>query len=778
MQVGDQAMAWQETLEEAERQLAAGQDAAADAAYARVLAQVEGQPEALLGRARVAVGEGAFERAEGLLRELLAAQPEHAEACLGMAVVEHSQGRLDAAAHWYERAAALRPDDPGAAYNLGVVRHEQGRLAEAEAAYRQSCAGDAGPPQAFNNLGNILLAGERLDEAAAAYREALRRQPDLPEALHGLGLAEQRLGRPQAAEAAFRRVLAVSPGYPPALSAMGLLCQQRGEAQQAVEWYRQALQARPGDVDVLFNLGKLYQDHKHPAAAEQAFRAALEFRRRQPGGAAASVHEDELYYSLGGALRKQGKWAEWRDNLGRFGVGSPDSVLLSLERLAAARYAGDAEAERQALDHLFAHRYTVRETGALRTLLGLLSYFDLSQEQALSAYRQFDTLCRQRVAAWPTLHLPERAPDGRIRLGYLSADLRRHVMGHMMWEVLSRHDRDRFEIHCYSLSRVEDDLTRDFRDRCDSFTVVAGLTARAAAERIAADGLDILVDLVSHTEGAEPEILAFKPARVQITHIANSDAVGLAAIDFKLTDHACDPPANQRGYIETLLPMAGCVYPYRHLPPAATDVYSRQRLGIADEAIVLGAFVSILKLGSRCLSLWRRVLERLPAARLAFSPNNAFEIPAYRALAEAAGIAPERLLFLPNDPDRAVARARYGVVDMVLDTLPCGGVNGTLEALDMGVPVVTLLGERHCERTSYSILSNLGVDLTIATGEAEYVALAARLAEDPGFRAEVTDAIRRGLADSPLVDMDAHVRHLEDAYRAALAGRGESKPAQ
>jgi protein O-GlcNAc transferase len=167
--------------------------------------------------------------------------------------------------------------------------------------------------------------------------------------------------------------------------------------------------------------------------------------------------------------------------------------------------------------------------------------------------------------------------------------------------------------------------------------------------------------------------------------------------------------------------------------------------------------------------LWRDVLTRIPRAVLAFSPANPAFRDAYVNLATAMGIANDRLLFLPQGRDDAENQARYHVVDFVLDTMPFGGVNGTLEALDMGVPVVTLVGKRHGERTSYSILANLGVPQTIAMTGRDYVDIAVRLADDAQFRATVKAAIAAGLATSPLVDMEQHTRHLEAAYRVALA---------
>src|SRR5437773_4436037 len=176
--------------------------------------------------------------------------------------------------------------------------------------------------------------------------------------------------------------------------------------------------------------------------------------------------------------------------------------------------------------------------------------------------------------------------------------------------------------------------------------------------------------------------------------------------------------------------MAGCVYPNRHIEVADRSTFRRETFGIPIDSIVIGAFISALKLSRRCLSLWLEVMKRLPNARLAFSPVNPALASLYVRLAGAAGIDVARIVFLPQFTSDAENAARYTLVDFVLDPMPYGGVNGTLEALDMGVPVVTLVGKRHSERTSFSILSNLGVTKTIAHSGSESVAVPIRLATD------------------------------------------------
>ena len=176
-----------------------------------------------------------------------------------------------------------------------------------------------------------------------------------------------------------------------------------------------------------------------------------------------------------------------------------------------------------------------------------------------------------------------------------------------------------------------------------------------------------------------------------------------------------------------------------------------------------------MKLSPRCLGLWRRILERLPHAMLAFSPVNPSWNSSYLRWLDANGIEANRVVFLPRPSIETGQLARYRLLDIALDALPCGNVNGTMEALAMGVPVVTLLGPRHGERLGYALLSRFGANETVARTEDEYVSLVSRLAEDKEWAAGLRSSIAEARACSPVRDAAAHVRGLEAAYKQMLA---------
>jgi predicted O-linked N-acetylglucosamine transferase (SPINDLY family) len=663
----------------------------------------------------------------------------------------------------YRRVLELQPEFARAHYLLGLLLRDRGDQADAVKQLNLAVRAAPGFVDARAALANLTREAGRCDEAIALCHDGVAAAPRATALWRALGLSELARGRANEARIAFDRALSLLPGDADTHYNRGVALQVGRKRRAAHNAYRRALALAPDLTAAGYNAGVVLRELGQSNAAVEAFECVL----------AKDAEHVAAHNALCETLHESGRIDDWLRAFRRFEARCPNAVPLAVQALEACQYQADFVALDGYLDRLrrgeFKPSSDTELVDCLETLLFLILYFDVEPADVLRLYREY-AAAAPRVYGPPVALAPHRRP-GRIRIGYLSGDLRDHVMGKMIWEEARRHDRSRFELYFYSLSAVSDPWTAHYRGLSDHFTTLADVTEREAAERIAGDELDLLIDLATNTRGAKPGILALRPARVQITHVASAGVVGLNTIDFKLTDAFADLPENQSGQLETLLPVEGCVYPYRHIVPAAVHPYRRDRLGIAADAVVIAAFVNPMKLSRRCLLLWRDVLERIPRALLAISPLSPDAGDAQRRLFAAVGIAPQRTILLPAGHNEAENQARFGVVDLVLDPLPYGGVNGTLEALDMGVPVVTLCGRRHGERSSYSILANLGVLDTVARNPGEYVAISVRLAEDRSFSARVKAAIRAGLARSPLTDMDAHTRSVERAYLTALERR-------
>jgi protein O-GlcNAc transferase len=679
------------------------------------------------------------------------------------AVRAHQQGDAAGAAAGYARVLAAQPGYAPAHRLLAVLARDGGDHEVAQSEFARAL--ELAPDDADTRVAAAQFATtmHQPDRAAALLREGLDRTPYRVELWQALGHAELARRDGAAAAWAFNQALRLAPAGGQVYFNLGVALQMTGNADEAVQAYQRALVLRPDFASACFNLGVLFQQMGREEAAIAAYRQA----------AALNPRDAAAYKNLGEVLYASGRIDAWLANFRVFETNCPTSLSLAVQALEVSQLTGDHERLDRYLDGLRREKFPADDelalVDALEELLFLLLNFDVEAEMLHRFASTYDAAA-SRVYGTPRLRPHPRRP-GKVRLGYLSGDLRDHVMGKQIWQAIQHHDREKFELFFYATTAARDAWTEKFAGIADRFDVVANLHDADAADLIDGDDLDLLVDLSTHTKGARPGILALKPARVQITHVASCGTVGLRAIDYKLTDHFADLPENQEFMLETLLPMEGCVYPWRSVAPAIAHPFTRSALGIAPDTFVIGAFVSPLKLSRRCLALWRDILERVPRAKLAFSPNNAAQRPLYLRIAAAAGIASDRVLFLPQGRDESENQARYALVDAVLDTLPYGGVNGTMEALAMGVPVVTLVGKRHGERSAYSILANLGVLATVAQGGREFVDIAVRLATDPAFMAEVHDAIRGGLERSVLTDMVAHTRNLEAAYLRAMAER-------
>lgn len=686
------------------------------------------------------------------------------------AVRAHQQGDPDAAKEGYAAILAAEPGHAASHLLAGRLLRERGEIDDARVHLEAAVASAPDYLDARIELIDMQLSCGDRDAALKTVRaglEAKRESMSLPGRdvamlLRALGRIEAERGEVKDALAAFDEALAVDALSADAHFRRGIVLQGASRHDEAAQAYERALAVEPEFADAEFNLAIIRDERGDRPSAAAGYARVV---RHQPAHAAA-------YRALGDVLLASGDVDGWFANFDRFRERCPPSLALASYALEVHACRADYAAIARQLDEL---RRLVPDPNAVSASIDaleqigyLLNFFDVEPELVGRLARMHDSLAVQEWGA-PMPPAPGRRP-GPIRVGYLSGDFRDHVMGKMMWPVLSRHDRSRFELFAYSTSAAEDEWTARFRGVLPRFDALTALDDRAAASRIATDDLDLLVDLSSHTRGGRPGILALKPARTEITHVASASALGLSAIDYKLTDRFADLPGPSVAQIETPLVMDGCVYPFRHVDPAPPAVLSSGP-GELGRRFVIGAFVTPLKLSRRCMALWRDVLMRIPEAVLAFSPNHPGLAPVYLGIIRAAGIDASRIVFVPQGRDEAENRARYRLVDAVLDPMPYGGVNGTLEALDMGVPVVTLVGRRHGERSSYSILANLGVNETIAQSGSEYVELALRLARDRSFMASVREHVVAAIAHSPLTDLDAHVRNLESAYVAALEAR-------
>ena len=601
-------------------------------------------------------------------------------------------------------------------------------------------------------------AAGQFAEAAQGYAAVLSQAPDDWATCYNLGLVYQHLARlPEAADM-YTRAVRLNPRFAEAYNNLGNVLKTLKKEDAAIDAYRRAITLNPQLSDANYNLATMLQARGEHTPAIALFRNAV---------AANGLHVsawDALYRGLLGLKRHE----EAIEAVLAWDAAMPPCPELVTAGLALCRPIGDRDFEARylalALDWPFAD-FTPEQ---FAPILGMIQYFDVSREQLLACYRRYDAAVAKGKPMLIPL-LPRRSADQRLRIGYVSADFRRHVMGRWMLEVISRHDLSRVSVYLISTCppREHDAVTAEFRSHADGFADVSEMDDFAAAKSIAEVDLDILVDLAGHTMAARPGIYAHRPARTIITHLGYHGCLGLRAVDYKLTDRVSDPTDAAQFQIERLFALDTCVFPFVRITPVDADPALADNRDLQNK-FVIAAFTNVLKLSSRCLAVWRRVLDALPEALLLFSPPSPTQHAGILRTLAAAGIDKSRLAFLPMQGGDAQLRAHYRHVHAVLDTFPYAGGDTTLAALDMGVPVVTLMGERHSERVGASILTHLHVTETIANDEDEFVAIAVKLARDPAFMAQTQQRLAAAVAAT---DVQTYTLALERAYEKMVAAK-------
>ncbi len=365
-------------------------------------------------------------------------------------------------------------------------------------------------------------------------------------------------------------------------------------------------------------------------------------------------------------------------------------------------------------------------------------------------------------------------PERRLKIGYVSGDLRLHPVSRFVDPVFTYHDHAHYEIHAFHSHHAHDEVTESLKNRVDAWHPVWTTEDDPMADLIRALGIDILVDLSGHTEHHRLTVFARKPAPVQATWLGYLGTTGLATMDYRICDIYTDPPGlTERFHTEKLARLPDsqwCYVPYADLSPVGELPLLRKGY------LTLGSFNNPSKLNDRVLELWAKVLQAIPQARLriaAVPPGRAQERVV--SILKRSGVAPERIEFAPRLPYRDYLQS-ITAVDVALDPFPYNGGTTSIDTLIMGVPLVTLAGDRSIARGGVSLLSNLGLTELIAATPQDYVDIIQRLASDPDRLAALRGSLRERVQASPLMDGARFTRNLEVLYRQMWRAWCERQP--
>jgi protein O-GlcNAc transferase len=565
----------------------------------------------------------------------------------------------------------------------------------------------------------------RLAEAERGYRAILQIQPEHADSLNLLGLIAMQTGNLDHAFTLVQRAVTLRPDAPLCRNNLGQVLERLGRDDEAAHCYETAIALDPAYAEAHNNLGFLRHRQDRLEDAEALYAKAIEL-----DGEYAEPHANR-----GNLLKDRGEIDAAIGSHRRAVELRPDLSALHSNLLLTLHYHPD------------------------------FSPADLAREHRVWAERHVTPL-----AAFRRPHENGSEPERRLRIGYVSPDFREHPVARFMLPLLLEHDRRQVEVFAYSDVTAPDTVTGLLRGHVDQWRDVATLRDEQLADAVRADGIDILVDLAAHSGGNRLLTFARKPAPVQLTYLAYcGGTTGVDAIDYRVTDRFLDPPGEADDYVETSLRLPHCYWCYS-APPLGERPATNRGTGPPT----FGCLNNFAKVTDVTLSLWARLLRRVPEARLlVYARTEAQRDRVRRALREA-GVEEARSAFVGRQSLAAYLET-YRMIDVALDPYPYGGGTTTCDALWMGVPVVSLAGRTGVARAGSTLLSNVGLEHLVARSEEQYVDLATRLMSDQGGLAALRSQLRRRIELSPVMDAPQFARDLETAFRTAWRDWGKSR---
>lgn len=563
-----------------------------------------------------------------------------------------------------------------------------------------------------------------------------------------------------------------------------------------VHLYQRWLSCSSSNADyiVQFNLGVTFSQLEQLPAAEAAYRAAI---MRKPDFAQA-------WFNLGAVIERQGRADNalviWQSMLDHPLVGpelNPELYIMLLNSMGRlmeeVRQLNSAEAKLLASLHADPQQpkviqhwvhlrqkqcewpvYTPLEKLPLGDMLkatsplAMLSASDDPGLQLATALRFVSERVNQRV---PELAPAQGYQHQRLRIGFLSSDFCLHAVSLLMVELFELLDRQHFEVFGFCWSREDGSALRArVKAAMDHFIAIGGMDDAAAAESIRQQEIDVLVDLQGLTSGARPNILAYRPAPLQITYLGFPGPTGLPCIDYVIADQYLIPDAEKPFYSERplYLPVFQCSD--RQRPVAALP--SRSECGLPEDCFVFCCFNNNYKFTEEMFSSWMRILAQVPGSVFWLLADNQWSQANLRECAERHGVAAERLIFAPRVAPELYL-ARYTAADLFLDAYPFNGGTTANDALWMGLPVLTRSGRTFASRMAGSLLTALQLPELITVTQEQYEQRAIDFANDQPLLAQLKARLVQGRENSPLFDMPRFVRSFEEGVLTAYRHKAQ-----
>ena len=734
---------------------------------------------------------GNMDEAGRCSRRVIVLNPDHSDAHVNMGNVLLCRGKIEHAVQHYQTALRSNPNNAGALCSLGNALAALDLHDEAAANFQAALRLNANLVEAYYNLGNSQFAQKQYADAMDSFRHAIRLNPNYVEArkrieevldlihreavtqqvnditisetatnnpqqqaIHSYsqGVLYEKQGNHEEAIRHYQQAIAVKSDFAEAYNNLGTLLMWQGRSEDALQSFQKTIELNPDSIHAHNNIGIILTELGHLHEATTTFQQAIALDPNHPQpyvnlarvlinlnnleGAASIVERalqidpdfSEAYVCLASILITQGRARTCIEILEKSLKLKPDNMLAASALLFCVHYLSDYSSEDLSL-----------------TAKIYAACFN-SHGQHLS----------------PIANLPD--PRRRLRVGYVSGDFYDHPIGYFIESVLSHHDNAHYEIFCYYNHKKHDEYTTRIQQSANHWRNIGGRSDSGVMKQIHEDNIDILIDLSGHTGRNRLSVFTHKPAPIQVTWLGYFDTTGLDSIDYIIGDRFLIPSEEERHYTERVIRLPNA---YLSFSPPDVAIDPGPLPALATGKITFGCFNNPAKITEAVIACWSRLLNALPQAQLYLKYKTFDDFGVWRRyihMFAQHGITSGRIRFSGFSPRMELLDA-YHEVDIALDPYPYNGGTTTMEALWMGVPLITLCGDRYVSHVGETILKNLDLTEYVTDSEEAYISKAIALASDLPRLAELRGELRNRLLNSPLCDGPGFTRDLEVVYR-------------
>jgi len=697
-----------------------------------------------------------------MYREILRSQPDQFDAMHLLGVCCFQSGDAAQAIELIVKAIALKPSYPNAYFNLGNAQKALKQTDEALASYSKAIALNPDYVMAYNNRGNLLKQLKKLNDALSDYNHALAHQPNQLEALNNRGLVYSELRRFSEALADFDRAARADPNYANTFNNRGIAYLELHRFDEAMADFDKALRIKPDYVEAYNNRGNTFKAKHLPDEAIKCYEIA---KNIDPDYVDTYHNMAAVFVDLKRPDEALACYQRAAQIVPAFGFMTGAMIHTKLNLSDWKNFNVD-------LDHLETTIAARKEASIPFAMLGLNDRPDI--------HLQASRIWSSKYEAAPPIVLESTVKNtqGKIRIGYYSADFHNHATAYLIAELIEAHNKEKFETFGFSFGpHSEDEMRMRLSSAFDHFIDVTGMSDDEVVSQSRNLNIDIAVDLKGYTSGARDLLFARRCAPIQVNYLGYPGTLGTEYHDYLIADRTVINDESREFFTEKIVYLPHSYQVNDSRRKISTRTPSRQELGLPDTGFVFCCFNATYKITPPVFDSWMRILNAVPGSVLWLMTKNLIVSNNLRAEAEARGVDPQRLIFAEHLPlDEHLAR--YRSADLFLDTLPYNAHTTASDALWVGVPVLTHIGKSFAARVAASLLNAVGLPELITHSQKAYEEQAIRIARDSDYLASLKNTLEQRRHDSPLFDGKLFARHLEKAYTHMHELRLAGKPAQ